>query len=305
MRNDVRAGLLRAGQKELPPTYFYDARGSMLFDEITRTSEYYPTRAERALLEAHASSLIALTGARALAELGAGTASKSRILIRALVADGPAQYLPLDVDAKTLAETARELRSEFPTLDVVPIAADMREHVAATGARHPLLYAFLGSTIGNFDPCGARDLLASIRASLRPTDRLLLGFDLIKDTATLNAAYNDAGGITALFNLNVLAVLNRELGADFSIGAFSHRAFYNESLARIEMHLVARTPMHVSIPHVGSVALHAGETIRTEISCKYDHASASQLLSDAGFHMTQWLVDDPALFALAVAEPLA
>ncbi|MEP6620551.1 MAG: L-histidine N(alpha)-methyltransferase [bacterium] len=303
MRADVRSGLLRDGQKELPPTYFYDARGSQLFDEITRLPEYYPTRAEFRLLTHRAADIVQLSSARALAELGAGTATKSRVLLRALTAQGPAQYLPIDVDGHTLASTATLLRGEFPSLEVCPLVADMREDVTATGARHPLLYAFLGSTIGNFDVPDAHDLLHRIRLTLRPTDRLLLGVDLIKDERTLNAAYNDSRGVTAEFNLNVLRVLNRELHAGFSLDAFTHRAFYNVKDARIEMHLDSTRDQVVRIPQVGDVTFAAGESIRTEISCKYDRASATALLLRAGFHLTEWMTERDAQFALLLAEP--
>ena len=305
MLADVRDGLVRAGQKELPPTYFYDERGSELFDEITRLPEYYPTRAERALLERLAPEIIRLTAPRALAELGAGTATKSRILLSALTRHGPAQYLPLDVDGDTLARTSASLRADFPSLEVMPIVADMRDDVAAHGARHPLLYAFLGSTIGNFGTVAGRELLQRIRDALRPTDRLLLGVDLVKDTAVLEAAYNDARGVTAEFNLNVLRVLNRELDADFSLDAFVHRAFYDVSKARIEMHLVARRAQVVRIPGVGDVHFAAGESIRTEISGKYDRRSATDLLQSAGFRLTEWMTDPAPLVALALAEPSA
>jgi L-histidine N-alpha-methyltransferase len=305
MLADVRDGLLREGQKELPPTYFYDARGSQLFDEITRLAEYYPTRAERALLERCAPEIVHRTTPRALAELGAGTATKSRVLLREITRHGPAQYLPLDVDGDTLERTAAALRTEFPALEVVPLIADMRDDVAAHGARHPLLYAFLGSTIGNFDPASARDLLTRIRATLRPTDRLLLGVDLIKDVATLHAAYNDARGVTAEFNLNVLRVLNRELDANFDLAVFRHRAFYNVADARIEMHLVACGNQHVHIPLVGDVHFADGESVRTEISRKYDRASATAMLQSAGFRLTDWLTEPDPLVALALAEPAA
>lgn len=303
MRDDVRAGLCRTGQKELPPTYFYDARGSQLFDEITRLDEYYPTRAERALLERHAEDIVEHAAPRALAELGAGTATKSRILLRALAARGATQYLPLDVDSATLHATADALRAEFPGLEVTPLVADMRDDVAPRGARHPLLYAFLGSTIGNFEPDAARALLARIRGALRPTDRLLLGVDLVKDSETLERAYNDARGVTAEFNRNVLHVLNRELGSDFDTARFDHRAVYDAHARRIEMHLVARGAQHVHIPEVGDIAFADGESIRTEISSKYDRRSATALLASAGFTLARWYSDGQ--FALALAEPSA
>ncbi|MFL5606973.1 MAG: L-histidine N(alpha)-methyltransferase [Gemmatimonadaceae bacterium] len=304
MLADVRHGL-RAPQKELPPTYFYDAYGSRLFDEITRLPEYYPTRAERALLVARAKEIVELADPRALAELGAGTADKSRILLRALTETHVAQYLPIDVDGETLRATADSLRREFPTLEVDPIVADMRDDVRATGARHPLLYAFLGSTIGNFAPDDAAALLRRIRESLRPTDRLLLGVDLVKDVATLEAAYNDARGVTAEFNRNVLRVLNRDLGANFDLSAFAHRAFYDSTLRRIEMHLVARSAQCVHIPGVGIVSIDAGESIRTEISCKYDVESVRALLAASGFTLARWMTDATRQFALALAEPMA
>ena len=305
MLEDVRDGLLRDGQKELPPTYFYDARGSQLFDDITRLDEYYPTRGERALLELRAAEIVQLANPRALAELGAGTATKSRLLLRELTRSGPTQYLPMDVDGDTLEQTASALRAEFSSLEVLPLIADMRNDVAAHGARHPLLYAFLGSTIGNFEPESARDLLQRIRATLRPTDRLLLGVDLIKDVAVLNAAYNDALGVTAEFNLNVLRVLNRELDANFNLAEFAHRAFYDVARARIEMHLVARSAQQVHIPLVGDVDFADGESVRTEISCKYDRASATEMLQSAGFRLTAWLTEPSPLVALALAEPTA
>jgi L-histidine N-alpha-methyltransferase len=304
MLADVRHGL-RAPQKELPPTYFYDAYGSRLFDEITRLPEYYPTRAERALLEARAREIVELADPRALAELGAGTADKSRLLLRVLTESRAAQYLPIDVDGETLRATAESLRHEFPTLEVSPIVADMRDDVRAAGARHPLLYAFLGSTIGNFAPDDATALLRRIRQSLRPTDRLLLGVDLVKDVATLEAAYNDARGVTAEFNRNVLRVLNRELGANFDLTAFAHHAFYDSERRRIEMHLVARSAQCVHVPGLGTVPIAAGESIRTEISCKYDVASVRALLTASGFALTRWMSDAEGQFALVLAEPAA
>ncbi|MDQ6633276.1 MAG: L-histidine N(alpha)-methyltransferase [Gemmatimonadota bacterium] len=304
MLADVRGGL-RAPQKELPPTYFYDAYGSRLFDEITRLPEYYPTRAERALLVERATEIVELTRPRALAELGAGTADKSRILLRALTKTRVAEYLPIDVDGETLRATAESLREEFPTLVVSPIVADMRDDVRAAGARHPLLYAFLGSTIGNFAPPDAAALLRRIRRSLRPTDRLLLGVDLVKDVAALEAAYNDARGVTAEFNRNVLRVLNRELGATFDLTAFAHRAFYDSEQRRIEMHLVACSAQCVHVPGIGMVAIAAGESIRTEISCKYDESSVRTLLAASGFALARWMPDAARQFALVLAEPAA
>jgi L-histidine N-alpha-methyltransferase len=306
MRDDVRAGLLGTSQKELPPTYFYDATGSRLFDEITRLPEYYLTRAERRLLELHAPDIIRRTRPRALAELGAGMSSKTRILLRALESGGSRTYVPIDVDADTLRASAADLRGEFPWLDVRPLVADMRDQVAVPWTtERPVLYAFLGSTIGNFDTREARTLLARVRAGLCAGDSLLLGVDLVKETATLEAAYNDSRGVTAEFNRNVLRVLNAELGATFDVEGFEHHAFYDRQQRRIEMHLVARRAQHALVPGVGVVRFKAGETIRTEISSKYDRQSVDELVAGAGWRIDSWLTDDAELFALVIARPVA
>lgn len=241
MLEDVRAGLA-SEQKELAPTYFYDANGSTLFEQITLTPEYYLTRAERALLEREAASIALAAGPRSFAELGAGNAEKSRILIRALRARGLGEaYVPVDVDRATLAETAASLRGEFPELDVIPVVADMRGELRIPpAAPRPLLCAFLGSTLGNFSAAESQLLLSLLRGEIGRDGWLLLGADLVKDAATIERAYNDAEGLTARFNLNVLSVLNRELGADFVLAAFEHHAFYEPRLRRIEMHLVSR-----------------------------------------------------------------
>jgi L-histidine N-alpha-methyltransferase len=304
MRDDVRAGLFVATQKELPPTYFYDAAGSKLFDEITRLPEYYLTRAERGLLETHAREIVRRTRPRALAELGSGMSSKTRVLLDALVSGGGRVYVPIDIDADTLQASATALREDFPSLDVRPVAADLRDYVAVPYAtERPVLYAFLGSTIGNFDAREARTLLARVRASLAAGDSLLLGVDLVKDVATLEAAYNDRRGITAEFNRNVLRVLNAALGATFDVDGFDHWAFYDAHQRRIEMHLVARYAQHALVPGVGVVRLRTGETIRTEISCKYDRQSIDELLAGAGFRIDAWLTDAAELFALVMARP--
>jgi dimethylhistidine N-methyltransferase/glutamate--cysteine ligase len=304
MRADVRAGLLDAAQKELPPTYFYDAVGSKLFDEITRLPEYYLTRAERRLLERHAPEIIRRTRPKALAELGSGTSSKTRVLLHALLADGGRVYVPIDVDADTLRASAAAVRAEFPALEVRPMVADMRDQVAVPyKTERPVLYAFLGSTIGNFDARDARTLLARVRAGLGACDSLLLGVDLIKDVATIEAAYNDRYGVTAEFNRNVLRVLNAELGATFDVDGFDHHAFYDQQQRRIEMHLVSRRAQHALVPGVGVVRFREGESIRTDISCKYDRQSVEELLGAAGWRLDAWLTDDAGLFALVIARP--
>ncbi len=304
MLEDVRVGLA-SGQKELAPTYFYDATGSELFERITRTPEYYLTRAEHTLLEREADSIALAVRPCSLAELGAGNAEKSRILIRALRARGLCEaYVPVDVDRATLAHTAAILREEFPELDVVSVVADMRRDFRIPpAAPRPLLCAFLGSTLGNFSAAESQLLLSRLRGEIGRDGWLLLGADLVKDAATIERAYNDAEGLTAQFNLNVLTVLNRELGADFDLAAFEHRAFYEPLHRRIEMHLVSRSKQRVTIPLVGKIELEEGESIRTEMSCKYDRESLEDILRESGFALERWMTDDNQGFALVLARP--
>jgi L-histidine N-alpha-methyltransferase len=305
MLSDVRRGLL-SDRKWLPPTYFYDAKGSALFERITRTPEYYLTRAERALLEREADSIALSARPGSLAELGAGNAEKSRILIRALRARGLCEaYVPVDVDRATLAETAASLREEFPELNVIPVVADIRRELRIPAdAPRPLLCAFLGSTLGNFSAAESQLLLSRLRGEIGKNGWLLLGADLVKDAATIERAYNDAEGLTAQFNLNVLSVLNRELGADFDLAAFEHRAFYEPRSRRIEMHLVSRAEQRVTIPLVGEIDVAEGESIRTEISCKYDRESLEEILRESGFALERWMTGDDQSFALVLARPV-
>jgi L-histidine N-alpha-methyltransferase len=303
MLADIREGLARR-QKELPPKYFYDERGSELFERITRLPEYYLTRAERALLVTHAPGLVGELRPRTLVELGAGSAAKTRILLDAMRDAGVAEeYVPVDVSEQFLTETTRRLRGEYPALKVTGAVADISTSLGLPPRlRRPVLFAFLGSTIGNFDAPAARALLARVRAAMGPFDRLLLGTDLRKPRRIVEAAYNDARGVTAAFNRNMLHVLNRELGSDFDIAAFTHRAFYSTERHRIEMHLVSRREQVVHIPRVGEVHLASGESIRTEISCKYDRPSVRRLLRAAQLRLEHWLTDD-GRFALTVASP--
>ena len=303
MAADVREGLARR-QKELPPKYFYDERGSELFEKITRLPEYYLTRAERELLANSARNLIDAFRPRTLVELGAGSAAKTRILLDAMRDAGCVEeYVPVDVSDDFLAATARQLRAEYPGLRVTPAVADISTSLGLPDRLpRPVLFAFLGSTIGNFDAPSARALLGRVRQAMRPFDRLLLGADLRKKRRVVEAAYNDARGVTAAFNRNMLRVLNRELGADFDVGSFRHRAFYSPERHRIEMHLVSSREQIVHIPSVGDVHLRSGETIRTEISCKYDRPSVRRLLRAARLRLEDWIADD-GRFALAVASP--
>jgi L-histidine N-alpha-methyltransferase len=298
---EVAAGL-SAPQKELPPKYFYDHRGSELFEEITRLPEYYPTRTERALLEAWMPTLIPQLETRALIELGAGSAEKSRIILSAMRATGTAGlYVPIDVSATFLNQTATHLRRDYPGLAVEPVVADIADDFAPPRALpHPALYAFLGGTIGNFYPPAAIRLLTRVRASMEPSDRFLMGVDLRKDISRVEAAYNDSLGVTAAFNRNMLLVLNHELGSDFDPDTFEHRAFYEPVTHRIEMHLVSTVEQEVRVPGMGVVAFAQGESIRTEISCKHDRGSVSELFAAAGLRVEIWRPDPENLFALVV-----
>ena len=300
---DVACGLSRA-QKELPPKYFYDRRGSELFDEITRLPEYYLTRTERALLDCWSSALMSALRPRTLIELGAGSADKTRLLLDAMLySESGELYVPIDVSAGFLDDAAARLRDEYPTLGIEPVVGDITEPLALGDAiPSPALIAFLGSTIGNFDPPAARRLLRNVAAAMQPRDWFLLGADLRKDPATIERAYNDAQGVTADFNLNVLRVVNRELGADFDLARFEHRAFYDRALHRIEMHLVSTDDQIIHIPDIGDVRLAGGESIRTEISCKYDRASLAELLAAAGLRMERWITDAASTYALVVAS---
>jgi len=304
---DVRRGLSRP-QKELPPKYFYDRRGSELFEEITRLPEYYLTRAERRLLAEWMPCLVQLHRPTTLVELGAGSGEKTRIILRAMRdarRDLAVRYVPVDVSAEFLEESSRRVRRDLPWLAVAPVVADFSERWTLPVEREgPTLFAFLGSTIGNLDRPGAIRLMRAVREAMRHDDRFLLGADLhTKDAARIVSAYNDAAGVTAEFNRNVMRVLNRELGAGFDVGAFAHHAPWVEHERRIEMHLVARAALAVDVPFVGGVSFEAGESIRTEVCCKYDRATLEAMLREAGLAIETWRVDAPDQFAIVMAAP--
>jgi L-histidine N-alpha-methyltransferase len=302
---DVRGGLTRR-PRELSPKYFYDERGSELFEEITRLPEYYLTRAERSILVARASEIAEATGARTMIELGAGSAAKTRILLDAFEARGERfTYMPVDVSEDFLERTGESLAREYPSLRISPIVADIDESLnVPANIERPVLFAFLGSTIGNFDGRGAVALLQRVRREMRPQDRLLLGTDLIKDEATLNAAYNDAAGVTAEFNRNILAVLNAELDADFDSSRWEHRAFYNVDAHRIEMHLHSIGDQVVTIPGLPSMRFTDGESLRTELSHKYDRGIVNSLGAKACLRVERWYTDDAERFALSLLAPV-
>lgn len=299
---EVRRGL-SLPQKSLPPKYFYDERGSELFEEITRLPEYYPTRTERALLEEVVPRWLAQLHPRSLVELGAGSAVKTRIILDAMERSGHAElYVPVDISADFLATTAAALSEEYPGLETRPLVADISGPLSLpAGLPAPVLLAFLGSTIGNFERDAAVGLLRAVRAAMGPGDRFLLGADLRKDPAVIEAAYNDARGVTAEFNLNMLRVLNALTGADFDPEAFRHRAFYDPTLHRVEMHLVSARDQSVTVPGAGAFRFREGETVRTEISCKYDRPAVEDLLSDAGLRLRAWETDAEGRYALALA----
>ena len=284
MEHDVRAGLT-AVPKQLPPVYFYDDRGSRLFDDITRLPEYYPTRAERSILEAHARDMADRSGADTLVELGAGTCDKSRVLLDALQAAGTlARYVPLDVSDTTLWNAAKTLADEYPDVVISAVVADFHRHLdqLPTGGRR--LFAFLGGTIGNLDPSERRRFLADLDCVMDHGDRLLLGTDLVKDRTRLVRAYDDSAGVTAEFNRNVLLVLNRELGARFDPDRFDHVAVWNEEDSRIEMRLRSVVDQSVHITDLGlDVAFAEGEELLTEISSKFTPEALADELTRCGF----------------------
>ena len=302
MLADVREGLSRP-QKELPPKYFYDQVGSLLFEEITQLPEYYLTAAERDLLLQCTQWFVTSTGCRTLVEFGAGSAAKTRILLDGMLRGGTGcTYMPIDLSTEFLGETVGTLRIRYPDLRIMPVNADITRDFRLPKHDGPVLFALLGSTIGNFDEINATRLLRRIRGQMEPLDSFLLGVDLRKNTRVLEAAYNDVQGVTARFNLNLLQVLNRELGADFDLAAYSHRAFYDEHLHRIEMHLVSEREQVVTIPDIGRITVARGETIRTEISCKYDRAAVQMLFEAAGLEIEEWHTDEHQRFALVLGR---
>ncbi|HYP55167.1 MAG TPA: L-histidine N(alpha)-methyltransferase [Solirubrobacterales bacterium] len=304
MERDVRLGL-SAEPKELPPKYFYDERGSLLFERITGLPEYYPTRTERWILAERSREIVAAAGQPAtLVELGSGSATKTRHLLSAMRDSGClATYMPLDISAEITEATATALVAEYPNLAVHGLVCDFEHDLdripAGEGSR---LVAFLGGTIGNLYPEPRADFLRRVAALLRPGDHLLLGVDLVKDTARLEAAYDDSAGVTAEFNKNVLHVLNRELGADFDPARFQHVARYDSDAARMDIGLRSLVEQAVRIPALGlAVAFAAGETMRTEISAKFTRPTLEAVYREAGLTLVGWFTDPAEDYALSLA----
>jgi dimethylhistidine N-methyltransferase len=300
---DVVEGLT-AERKSLKAKYFYDAAGSVLFEAITELPEYYPTRAELAILQSHAAAIVQhIPTWAALVEFGSGSSTKTRTLLRA--ATKLAAYVPVDISAAFLAEETKRLKQEFPALAILPVAADFTHEfeLPRPTRKRPRAGYFSGSTIGNFEPAEAEAFLRHAGRILGPGSAMIVGVDLAKDPAVLHAAYNDAAGVTARFNLNLLARINRELGADFELDGFSHRAFYDEEKQRIEMHLVSERRQ---VARVGGTAISfaAGETIHTENSYKYSRDGFRALARRAGWQPVECWTDARDYFSVhALAQP--
>lgn len=304
---DVREGL-STRPLTLPPKWFYDARGSELYEQITTLEEYYPFRAEREILAERADEIAKLAGSDVLVELGSGSSEKTRFLLEAMIQAGLRGYVPVDVSESALRSAADAVASEHPELVVHGVVADFTRHLDRLPADGDRTVAFLGGTVGNLEPNQRGQFLRGVRATLRTGEHLLLGADLVKSPDVLVPAYDDARGVTAEFNRNVLRVVNRELGADFMVEDFRHRAIWNAEEERIEMRLQATRPMTVTIPGAGSVEgsalrleLAQDEEIRTEVSCKFTFERLGAELEDAGFRTTARWADAEDRFSLTLA----
>jgi L-histidine N-alpha-methyltransferase len=302
---DVADGLTRPF-KEIPPKHFYDAEGSRLFELIIEQPEYYPYRTEREILEACSEEIVRLTRAAELVELGSGVPTKTLLLLDAMRDQGTLdRYVPFDVSESVLLGSAERLIDQYPGLRVFGVLGDFERHLdALPRAEGPRIIAFLGGTIGNFPPGSRRKFLRGLARQLRPQDRLLLGTDLVKDPAILEAAYNDAAGVTAAFNRNILNVINRELHADFVLDAFEHVAFYDREQEWIEMRLRALEPMVVNLVDLDlGVHFAKREEMRTEISAKFTRERIEADLAAAGLRLHTLMTDDEGLFALSLSGP--
>jgi L-histidine Nalpha-methyltransferase len=299
LREEARLGLTST-PKELQPKWFYDQRGSELFDAITRLPEYYLTRAERSILERCSGEIAAMTEATTLIDLGSGTSDKTRLLLDALA---PRRFVPFDVSEETLRASAQRLVREYPDLEVLAVVGDFEHHLPLLPANGRRLLAFLGSTIGNLPPRRRMVFLNDLAATLDDGDAFLLGVDLVKSPARLVAAYDDPAGVTREFNLNVLQVLNRDLGADFDVSAFDHVARWNAEAEWMEMFVRSRREQTVLVEAVElEVAFDAGERMLTEISAKFHLRRLAVELETAGLAVQRWWTDDAGDFAVLLAS---
>jgi L-histidine Nalpha-methyltransferase len=302
LRRDVLDGLAQT-PKSLPPKWFYDSVGSDLFDQITRLPEYYPTRAEAEILRSRSAEIAAASGADTLVELGSGTSEKTRMLLDALRDEGSLRrFIPFDVDASVLNAAGSAIQREYPGVEVDAVCGDFEEHLGKIPRVGRRLVVFLGSTIGNLTPVPRTDFLSALSDTLQPGDTLLLGTDLVKDVGRLVRAYDDSAGVTAKFNRNVLAVVNRELDADFSLDAFDHVARWSDDDERIEMWLRASSAQQVRIGGLDlTVDFAAGEEILTEVSCKFRPDGVDAELAAAGLRRTHWWTDAAGDFGLSLS----
>jgi len=302
LRRDVLDGLQNT-PKSLPPKWFYDSVGSELFDQITRLPEYYPTRAEAEILRARSGDIASASDADTLVELGSGTSEKTRMLLYALHSRGSLhRFVPFDVDAGILSTAATAIAREYPNIEIKAVCGDFEEHLTEIPRGGRRLFVFLGSTIGNLTTEPRAEFLATLSGVMRPGDSLLLGTDLVKDSGRLVRAYDDAAGVTARFNRNVLAVINRELDANFDVDAYQHVARWNSDEERMEMWLRAERRQRV---HIGALELSvdfaAGEEMLTEVSCKFRPDGVSAELAGAGLRRIQWWTDTGGDFGLSLA----
>jgi L-histidine Nalpha-methyltransferase len=304
LRADVRAGLT-ATPKSLPPKWFYDERGSELFEKITRLDEYYPTRAEREILAAAADEIAAMAPVNTLVELGSGTADKTSLLLDALRDRGTLrEYVPVDVSESALVMAADRMQERYRGLRVHAVLSDFTEHLGFPDSGGPKLTAFMGGTIGNLLPAERAKFLSSVRSRLRHGDALLLGTDLVKDPEVLVAAYDDAAGVTAEFNKNILRVLNSELDGNFDLDEFEHLALWDAENEWIEMRLRSTADQTVSLRAIGlRLRFTAGEEMRTEISAKFRRAGLAAELAAAGLKLRAWWTDERARFGVSLSVP--
>jgi len=301
LRSDALAGLT-ATPKTLTPTWLYDDTGSALYDAITRLPEYYPARTEQSILDTWSPAMVARTRPDTLVELGSGTSDKTRALLDAMVATGTLRrYVPFDVSEGTLREASARIADEY-AIEVRGVVGDFRRHLSAVPTDGVRLFAFLGGTVGNFEPAARTALLAQIAAAMAPGDALLLGTDLVKDHGRLVRAYADTAGVTAAFNKNVLSVLNRELGANFDLDDFAHVSLFNTRDEWIEMRLRSRRRHTVAVPGLGlTLQFEQGEELRTEISAKFRVERIGRELAAAGLRVADMWTDPAADFALTLA----